>query len=91
MPRIPDRARHLRPRRAALHLRHPLRLRRALPGGQVQHSQAVLAAHRPRRLEPIRHAHPRGPRGRRVAPSEPHAPQADGTPPLCPQDVALPL
>lgn len=88
MPHIPDRTRRLRPRRAALHLRGPQCLPRALPRGQVRHRQAVLAAHRPWHLQPTRHTHPRHPRVVRVAPSDTHAHQAHGASPLFRQAVA---
>lgn len=53
MPRIPLRPRRPRARRSILHLRPPLHLPRAIPTGQVQHRQAILAAHRSGHLESV--------------------------------------
>jgi hypothetical protein len=51
LPRLPIRTRRPLPRRATLHLRPPLHFPRTIPTGQVQHRQAILAAHRSRHLE----------------------------------------
>jgi hypothetical protein len=88
MPHIPSRTRRLRPRRTTLHLRIPLRLSRALPRGQVQHSQGVLATHRSRRLQPTRHSHPRHPRVLHLAPTITDAHQANGASALLCQTLA---
>src|SRR6266702_7148869 len=66
VPRIPSRTRRPRARRAALHLRPPLHLPGAVPSGQGQHCQAILAAHRSRHLEPASYAVPHCPRTRLV-------------------------
>lgn len=83
MPRIPLRTRRPRACRTILHLRPPLHLPRAIPTGQVQHRQAILAAHRSGHLQSTRRAMSRSARiGLLSAPID-HSQQTLRKPALC--------
>ena len=83
MPRIPLRTGRPRARRTILHLRPPLHLPRAIPTGQIQHRQAILATHRSGHLQSTRRAMSRSARISLLSAPIDHSQQTLRKPALC--------